>query len=206
MTSQSELDPLLTEQDVSVLFRCSMLPSTIEWKPTVPIYCRCPLRRTVYGYLHLFEMYCVVHLRVSWLLDCAMQTPWDLAGEAADVESAALVHSRSILERHPACTVKDLLSSHPDEVLKRLQKDGVIKLGEFSVSSDVALSAFRGKALLTLGREDREVDDIMWKAELKRKALKNIPKGEYQMKCFIDFPSSTCTARLSSFDCRCHRH
>lgn len=102
----------------------------------------------------------------------SFQAPWNLAGEAADLESAGPGGANTHETELPK-TVKELLSSHPDEVLKHLQNDGVIKVGEFSVSSDIALPAFKGRALLTLGREHQTEDiESMWRTELKQRAEK----------------------------------
>lgn len=63
--------------------------------------------------------------------------------------------------------VSDLLQ-HPESVISVIEKYGVLKLGQFEIEDSIAIRAFRGRSLLTLGAaEARDLDwNAMWFAEL----------------------------------------
>ncbi|GMH40202.1 hypothetical protein BSKO_08106 [Bryopsis sp. KO-2023] len=63
--------------------------------------------------------------------------------------------------------VSDLLQ-HPESVITIIEKYGVLKLGQFEIEDSIAIRAFRGRSLLTLGAADaREIDwNAMWFSEL----------------------------------------
>ena len=89
------------------------------------------------------------------------QAPWEAVG---DVETGGTSSDIEI-------RLKSLFASHPDDVLRILQRQGVNKVGEFSEKSSIAFPAFAGASILTLGSERRDIDyQSVWREELRRLA------------------------------------
>ncbi|KAL4440082.1 hypothetical protein ABPG75_003083 [Micractinium tetrahymenae] len=67
----------------------------------------------------------------------------------------------------PAPTVGQLLSEHPSEVVRFLQSQGVVKLGEFGMEDKLVLGRLGSDSIVTLGADSRDIDwQAAWKREL----------------------------------------
>lgn len=65
--------------------------------------------------------------------------------------------------------VHTLFETHPDEAIKWLQKHGVTKVGEFEEVDAVALPAFAGSPLLTLGSASHDLNvERVWRNRLRQ--------------------------------------
>ncbi|KAL4438682.1 hypothetical protein ABPG77_006286 [Micractinium sp. CCAP 211/92] len=67
----------------------------------------------------------------------------------------------------PAPTVGQLLAEHPSEVVRFLQTQGVVKLGEFDMQDKLVLGRLGSDSIVTLGADSRDIDwQAAWKREL----------------------------------------